>query len=65
MTTEEPNVSLTGRYSIGEASALLGVSRNTLRGYADRGLIRFGIRRESMRRFFEGREILRFWKACY
>lgn len=63
MTAIEPQVSLTGRYSIGEASAILGINRGTLRRYTDAGYIKCGFRRVSARRFYLGSEILRFWRA--
>ena len=45
MTTTTPNINETGRYSIGEASALLGIHRNSLRKYTEQGLIKCGYRR--------------------
>lgn len=63
MTALEPEVSLTGRYSIGEASKILGINRSTLRRYTNAGYIKCGFRRESARRFYLGSEILRFWRA--
>lgn len=63
ITSEEPRVAATGRYSSGETSRLLGIHRNTLRRYTDTGAIKCGFRRESGRRFYAGSEILRFWGA--
>ncbi len=63
MTALAPNVSECGRYSISQASKALAIHRNTLREYTVQGLIKCGFRRESGRRFYEGREILRFWNA--
>lgn len=63
ITSIEPNVNESGRYSVTQASQALGIHRNTLRGYTDAGLIKCGFRRESGRKFYEGREIIRFWKA--
>ncbi len=63
MTAIEPQVSLTGRYSIGEASAILGINRGTLLRYTYAGHIKCGFRRVSARRFYLGSEILRFWRA--
>lgn len=63
MIATEPEVSLTGRYPIGQAAEILGVSRNTLRKYSDLGMIKTGHRRTGkMERFFLGSEILRFWR---
>ncbi len=63
MTTVEPNVRRDGRYNIEETCRLLGIHRNTLLRYAKRGIITYGIRRSTTRKFFTGGEILRFWKA--
>ena len=63
MVTEEPRVKEASRYSLEEASKLLGMHRNTLLKYANKGIIKTGIRRSNSRRFYLGREILRFWKA--
>ena len=41
----------------------LGMHRNTLLKYANKGIIKTGIRRSNSRRFYLGREIIRFWKA--
>lgn len=63
MNSEIPQVSVTGRYSIGQTCAALGIHRNTLRSYTDRNIIRCGIRRGSGKKFYTGAEIQRFWKA--
>ena len=63
MVTEEPRVKEASRYSLEEASKLLGMHRNTLLKYANKGIIKTGIRRSNSRRFYLGREIIRFWKA--
>ena len=63
MNALEPQVSLTGRYSVSEASVLLGIHRNTLRNYTDNGSIKCGYRKPTARKFYLGSEILRFWKA--
>ena len=63
ITTEEPKVKETGRYSVQQTSAVLGIHRNTLRSYTEQGLIKCGFRKVNYRKFYEGREIIRFWKA--
>lgn len=63
ITPEEPRVKETGRYSVQQTSAVLGIHRNTLRNYTEAGLIKCGFRKASYRKFYEGREIIRFWKA--
>ena len=60
-----PDVPENGRYSATETAALLGIHRDTLRRHSEAGLIKFGLRRSSMRKFYLGREINRYWKAMY
>lgn len=59
----EPDVTPTGRYSVTQTSNILGIHRNTLRNYTNLGVIKCGFRRETFRKFYEGKEILRFWRA--
>lgn len=63
ITYSEPNVSDTGRYSVTETCNVLGIHRNTLRRYTDQGLIKCGFRKQTARKFYAGREILKFWRA--
>lgn len=63
ITAIEPKVSETGRYSVMETCAVLGIHRNSLRKYTEQGLIKCGFRRQYARKFYTGREITRFWKA--
>ena len=63
ITATEPNVIESGRYSITQTCAALGIHRNTLNRYTESGLIRCGFRKENMRKFYKGSEILRFWRA--
>lgn len=63
LTAIEPEVNKTGRYGIGEAAELLGIHRNTLRNYTEQGLIKCGIKRQTGKKFYQGSEILRFWRA--
>ncbi len=63
MVSEQPKVSPTGRYSTKQVCELLGIHRNTLRVYTLNGAIRCVVRRESMRKFYTGTEILRFWNS--
>ena len=60
MVNEEPKVADFGRYSIAETSKLLGIHRNTLLRWTKAGI---GVRRGTMRKFYLGREIKRFWRA--
>lgn len=63
MVNYEPPVSVGRRYTIEETSSLLGIHRHTLRRYTKQGKIKCSIRRSDNRKFYSGREIVRFWKA--
>lgn len=63
ITSVEPRVSLTGRYSIKETCKALSISRETLRRYTYAGHIRCGFRKNNAQKFYLGSEIIRFWKA--
>ena len=63
ITSEEPTVSSTGRYTVTQTCEILGIHRNTLREYTSSGRIKCGFRRESARKFYEGKELIRFWRA--
>ena len=63
MVTIEPKINMAGRYTIEETCKLLGIHRHTLRRYTVKGKIHCGVRRSTMRKFYLGSEILRFWKA--
>lgn len=61
---EEPKVNKGGRYTVKQTAEALGIHRNTLRHYTKQGLIKCGFRKANYRKFYEGREIIRFWKAA-
>lgn len=66
MTTEEPKVSLSGRYSINDTCKLLGICRDSLAKYTHETCeIACGWRTigGKMRKYYLGSEILRFWRA--
>lgn len=75
LTSDEPQVSDTGRYSVAETAKALGIHRTTLFHYSmsseksddvpKKNLIKCGIRKSNGRRFYTGAEIKRFWKATY
>ena len=65
MTYQEPDVLPMGRYSIKETCNALGISRETLRKYTTMGLIRFGMRRNTRKKFYSGKDIVSFWKATF
>lgn len=65
MVNEEPKLSPTSRYSIGEAASILGMHRNTLRRLTNvEGGIRCQFRKGNKRKFYTGLEITRFWRSC-
>lgn len=61
ITSIEPSVNPTARYTINETCSILGIHRNTLRAYVNAGYIRTTAKVHGQR--FKGTEILRFWKA--
>lgn len=63
MTSLEPIVDPKGAYSPNETAKLLGVHRNTLRSYTERGYINCEFRAYSYRKVYTGAEITRFWRA--
>ena len=65
MVNEEPKVSPTARFSIGEAADILGVHRNTLRRHTNIGPtgIKCQYRKSNGRKFYTGLDIVRFWRA--
>ena len=65
MTAEEPNIRTTGRYSVNQAAEVLGVHRNTIRRWTESGLLRYGIRTATGRKFFQGSELLKIWQNQY
>lgn len=63
ITSIEPNVNEAGRYTVTETCLALGIHRNSLRKYTEQGLIKCGFRKQSARKFYTGRDILKFWRA--
>lgn len=63
ITSDEPRVAPTGRYSINDTCRALGIHRNSLRRYTEEGLIKCGFHRCGRKKFYQGTEILRFWRA--
>lgn len=61
--TDPGRISLTGEYTLKEASELLGVTRQTLYRYCREKGLRFGVRRANGRRFFKGVELKRFFNS--
>lgn len=65
ITSTEPQVALANRYSVTETCEILGIHRNTLSRYTINGQIKCGFRRSNGRKFYQGKDILSFWKAQY
>lgn len=67
MVNEPPKVCETGRYSVAEATALLGLKKDKMYRAIKRGARGGGIdariRRDNGRLQITGREILRFWRG--
>ena len=61
VTSDQPLVSPTARYTISQTCALLGIHRNTLRSYVNAGYIKTIQKIHGQR--FKGSEILRFWNS--
>lgn len=61
MVTEQPNVFANSRYSVTETCKILGIHRNTLRRYTEKGKIKLGVRKSTARKFYLGSDILNFW----
>lgn len=63
ITSEEPQVTMTGRYSVTDTCKHLGIHRNTLRRATEAGNIKCGFRKDTARKFYLGSEIKRFWES--
>lgn len=63
MTSTEPKVEPTGRYSITETCVALGIHRNTLRRYTDNHAIPCHLRKTTGAKFYFGKDIQKFWRA--
>lgn len=62
MKNIEPKVNDYARYSITEAATLLGIHRTSLWRYTMQGLIPCKYFRNG-RKFYLGKEIIKFWKT--
>ena len=63
MTNKEPNVNMTDRYSTTQVAELLEVDVTTVRRHTRAGYLKCGHWRHNGRRFYTGREILRYYNA--
>ena len=64
ITCNEPQVNINSRYSINETCELLGITRKTLQKYTMFGLIKCGFRKATMKKFYTGLEIMKFWRTA-
>ena len=64
MTPTRPHIDIAGSYTVTQASALLDISRRTLRRYESAGLIVAHLNRLGKRKY-SGREILNLWLKNY
>ena len=64
MTPERPNIAMTGSYTVTQASALLCISRKTLRRYESAGLVVAHLNKLGKRKY-SGRELLKLWQMNY
>lgn len=63
MTMDEPIVNKTTRYSVTDTSRILGIDRKTLAKYTAEGYIKAGYWKRTLRKFYSGAEITRFWRT--
>lgn len=61
MTTTEPDVIPTGRYSITETASLLGLSPRTIQRKVETGLLTAKYRKGNKRPFITGIQITKYW----
>lgn len=61
ITSEQPSVTPTAKYTIAQTCTLLGIHRNTLRSYVNAGYIKAIQKAHGLR--FKGTEIIRFWNS--
>lgn len=65
MTSEQPNVSKTGKYTVLHASHLMQVAPNTIRNWIKRGQIQCRIRKTTNTIYIEGNELINFFNNHY
>lgn len=64
VTCHEPQVISTSRYSIRETCDILCITRKTLDKYTKQGLIHCDYRPKTLRKFYTGHSIMKFWRAA-
>ncbi len=65
MTSTQPQVIATSRYSITDTATQLGVSRRTVERYIEQRKIKAQIRKVNGKRFITGSEIIRIWNQTF
>lgn len=65
MIREQPQVELRRLYSTSQTAAILQVSENTVRNYANAGRLNYKVSPRNGRRVYLGSSILRFWENLY
>lgn len=63
MTSEQPKVLLTGRYTVKQTCEALGICRETLRKHTEQGYISAKHRVTNLRPYYTGKAILAYWNA--
>ena len=63
MVNVRPNIDPAARYSVTEACAILGIHRNTLNRYFERGVIGYKIRKATGRKVIAGAQIIKLWNT--
>lgn len=63
MTSTMPIINETDQFSVTQAAHILGIHRSTLHRHTEEGLIKCGFRRNTGRRFYTGKELLKYWKT--
>lgn len=64
MIPVRPNIAPAGSYTVTQASALLDISRKTLRRYESAGLVVAHLNQLG-RRKYSGRELMKLWEINY
>lgn len=65
LTNEPPKVNANGRYTVMQTANALGIDRKTLLKYTNSLAIRCAIRKATGRKFYYGKEIIRFWTQSF
>jgi predicted site-specific integrase-resolvase len=63
ITSTFPECADTGKYSIKDTCAILGIHRNSLAKYTKSGAILMTRTRDGLHGYYKGTEIKRFWRA--